>query len=225
MIRKEIDGTIKFYCGDTGGFEVENIPTDKNYFVFCEIRNRNGDPIDSQLMVESLEKDTVKFYIDDKLSDLLIVPFGRKFEPYSYGIKICDVNTYTEDTLNLLGLYGKPCRIIVYPKLVEGLGVVGEPCPVKNLPPYPCPPIRPIECDKDAKNKRYEKERLVTREELAAKLSKKVDEKDLVKISSEVAVLSKKLTNHIENIDIENLVTKKEFLEEKKQTIKFRICK
>ena len=36
-ITREIDGTLKMYQGDTGGFLYEDVPTDKNYFVFCQI--------------------------------------------------------------------------------------------------------------------------------------------------------------------------------------------
>ena len=132
-IQREIDGTLKLYSGDTGAFIVENIPTDKDYMVFCEIRNRNGQNIGHQLMVYSEYKSSVTFHIDEDLSNLLIVPFDRKFEPYSYGIKICDPETYSEDTVNLLGYFGLACRIIVYPKQVEGIGMVGNSAPFLEI--------------------------------------------------------------------------------------------
>lgn len=196
-IQRDIDGTLKLYQGDTGGFSYDGIPTDKNYFVFCEIRDRNGTPVGKQLMVESEGNPSVTFYIDDDLSDRLIVPFGRKFEPYSYGIKLCDPETYSEDTVNLLGLYGKACRIIVYPKQAEGLGVVGGRCPVPPPPPHPVPDIKPVPYGPH-KPQGYDLKRMVTREELARKLATKVDDTEFETLSADVVMLAQQLATHIE---------------------------
>lgn len=197
-ITREIDGTLKMYQGDTGAFIYDNVPTDKNYMVFCEIRNRNGQPVGTQLMVESEGSDTVTFYIDDVFSDKLIVPFGRKFEPYSYGIKICDPETYSEDTVNLLGIVGKACRIIVYPKQAEGIGVVGKNCPVPPSPPPP--PIKPIPYGPHV-HQGYDLRRMVTKEELARKLATKVSEEEFANLSADVVLLAQKLATHIEEAD------------------------
>lgn len=207
-IEREIDGTLKLYQGDTGAFNVGGIPTDKNYMVFCEIRNRNGSPVGQQLMVESEGKDTVSFYIDDVLSDLLIVPFSRKFEPYSYGIKLCDPETYSEDTVNLLGLFGNACRIIVYPKVAEGLGVVGNRGAVNPPPPKPVPDIQPVPYGPHPPQG-YNIKRMVTREELARKLATKVSEEEFENLSADVVLLAQKLATHIEEEDahIEEKVT------------------
>ncbi len=209
-ITKEIEGTLKMYQGDTGGFSYENVPTDKNYFVFCQIRNRNGDPVGNQLMVESNYSNIVDFFIDDTLSDLLVVPFGRSFEPYSYSIKICDANTYSEDTVNLLGIYGQPCRIIVYQKQAEGFGVIGNPGGIGKLPPNPCPPVRPI-AYQDHKPQEYNYKRMVTREELVEKLKTKVNQSEFETLSADVVLLAQRLSTHIEEEDviIEQKVTSK----------------
>ena len=241
-IIREIDGTLKMYQGDTGAFNYENVPTDKNYMVFCEIRNRNGQPVGPQLMVESEGSDTVTFYIDDVFSDKLIVPFGRKFEPYSYGIKICDPETYSEDTVNLLGIIGKACRIIVYPKQAEGIGVVGKNCPVPPSPPPP--PIKPIPYGPHG-HQGYDLRRMVTKEEFARKLATKVSEEEFENLSADVVLLAQKLATHIDEEDaridekvteaveqkvdviiddkLKDFVTQEEFNEEKGQTIKFRV--
>ena len=241
-ITREIDGTLKMYQGDTGAFNYENVPTDKNYMVFCEIRNRNGQPVGPQLMVESEGSDTVTFYIDDVFSDKLIVPFGRKFEPYSYGIKICDPETYSEDTVNLLGIIGKACRIIVYPKQAEGIGVVGKNCPVPPSPPPP--PIKPIPYGPHG-HQGYDLRRMVTKEEFARKLATKVSEEEFENLSADVVLLAQKLATHIDEEDaridekvteaveqkvdviiddkLKDFVTQEEFNEEKGQTIKFRV--
>ena len=197
-IIREIDGTLKMYQGDTGAFIYDNVPTDKNYMVFCEIRNRNGQPVGTQLMVESEGSDTVTFYIDDVFSDKLIVPFGRKFEPYSYGIKICDPETYSEDTVNLLGIIGKACRIIVYPKQAEGIGIVGKNCPVPPSPPPP--PIKPIPYGPHG-HQGYDLRRMVTKEEFARKLATKVSEEEFENLSADVVLLAQKLATHIEEED------------------------
>ena len=213
-IQREIDGTLKLVQGDTGGFEYDGIPTDKNYMVFCEIRNRNGTPVGKQLMVESEGNPSVTFYIDDDLSDRLIVPFGRKFEPYSYGIKLCDPETYSEDTVNLLGLFGKACRIIVYPKQAEGLGIVGGRGNVPPPPPHPVPDIKPVPYGPHG-HQGYDLRRMVTKEELARKLATKVSEEEFENLSADVVLLAQKLATHIEEEDahIEEKVT--EIVEEK----------
>ena len=62
------------------------------------------------------------FSLTADFTDLLKVPKGKNYAFYSYGIKICDIETKTEDTLIVEnGNYGDKNLIIVYPRKVMGI--------------------------------------------------------------------------------------------------------
>lgn len=121
-IIQEEDYTLKIIQGDTGTFEIDSIPTDKNYHVYCQVRDRNRRPVGTQLMEDSGGNDKVTFKVTTALSDRLRVPRCRTFEPYTYGIKIFDPETEEEITYQRNGEIGKAYRLIVYPKQAEGPG-------------------------------------------------------------------------------------------------------
>lgn len=126
----EPDLTMKIVQGDTGAFTIPNIPEDANYFVYFEIRDRNGRKVGKDLMVESLFRPRVTFFMDAALSDKLKVPVGHSFDIYYYGIKLCNPDTHAEETVTLSSNYGDRHRICVYPKQVEGFESSGYPNPV-----------------------------------------------------------------------------------------------
>ena len=210
----EPDFTLKIIQGDCGGFVVSDIPTDKNYHVYFQIRDRNNRPVGEQLMVESDGADFVEFYIDTELSDLLRVPFGRTFEPYTYGIKIYDPELEAEITSSLNGIFGKPNRLVVYPKQAEGpSGMFCNP----NIN------IRPI--DYKPHGPQREKEHFVTKTDMTRALSNKIDRSELEEISEDIeasVIESVKediqetietQTKQIVESEMENYVTKQEMEE------------
>ena len=72
--------------------------------------------------VASNKSDFVVFSLTADFTDLLKVPKGKSYAIYTYGIKVCDTETKTEDTLIIEGSnYGDKNLIIVYPRKVMGI--------------------------------------------------------------------------------------------------------
>lgn len=115
-------GTIIMYQGDSGEIVVSGVDTSKNYSVYFAIQDKNGNLVGKELMVSSNKCDTVVFALTADFTDLLIVPKGKAYALFSYGIKACDAETKTEDTLLVeKGSYGEKNLIIVYPRKVIGI--------------------------------------------------------------------------------------------------------
>lgn len=116
-------GNISLYQGDSGEIIITDLPIDKNYKVFFSIYNSKGKNIGPELSVYSYKKAEIVFFIPSSLTDLLAVTGDiNNTEEYYYGVKICDEQKGTEDTL-LLGNneIGTLNSIIVYPRKVKGL--------------------------------------------------------------------------------------------------------
>lgn len=116
------NGNITMIQGDSGTLSVSGIPTDKNYTVYFAIQDENRNSIGTELYVNTNRNSTVMFIITGVLTDLLKVKKGEETATYYYGIKLCDTEDNTEDTL-LLGnsSIGDRTSITVYPKKVEGI--------------------------------------------------------------------------------------------------------
>lgn len=116
------NGNITMIQGDSGTLSVSGIPTDKNYTVYFAIQDENRNSIGTELYVNTNRNSTVMFIITGVLTDLLKVKKGEETATYYYGIKLCDTEDNTEDTL-LLGNsnIGDRTSITVYPKKVEGI--------------------------------------------------------------------------------------------------------
>lgn len=116
------NGNITCVQGDSGTLSVSGIPTDKNYTVYFAIQDENRNSIGTELYVNTNRNSTVMFIITGVLTDLLKVKKGEETATYYYGIKLCDTEDNTEDTL-LLGnsSIGDRTSITVYPKKVEGI--------------------------------------------------------------------------------------------------------
>ncbi len=116
------EGIIVLYQGDSGNITISGLDTNKNYIVYFAIQDEKQNLIGNELHVASNKSDFVVFSLTADFTDLLIVPKGKSYAIYTYGIKVCDTETKTEDTLIIEGSnYGDKNLIIVYPRKVMGI--------------------------------------------------------------------------------------------------------
>ena len=115
-------GNITLYQGDSGEIVVSGLDTSKNYTVYLAILDEKGNLVGNELQVTSNKSDFVVFSLTADFTDLLKVSRGKNYALYTYGIKVCDTETKTEDTLIVEnGNYGDKNLIIVYPRKVMGI--------------------------------------------------------------------------------------------------------
>lgn len=115
------NGTITLYQGDSGEIAVSGLDETKNYVVYFAIQDKQRKPVGQELYVSANKTGSVSFFLTSDYTDLLTVPKGKAFETYTYGVKACDVEAETEDTLFVSnGNYGDVNSIIVYPRKVMG---------------------------------------------------------------------------------------------------------
>ena len=120
-ITKE-DGTIIARQGDSGQIYIEGLETDKNYKIFFGVYDKNRKPVGKEVPIYSYNASEVILEIPATVSDMWVVPKNEPYAELFYGIKVCDEETHTEDTLVLSGCeYDTENILIVYPKKVEGL--------------------------------------------------------------------------------------------------------
>lgn len=115
------NGTITLYQGDSGEVSVSGLDNTKNYSVYFAIQDKHRKTIGQELMVNANKTETVSFFLTPDYTDLLEVPKGQAYEVYTYGVKACEENSNTENTLFVAdSTYGDVSRIIVYPRKVMG---------------------------------------------------------------------------------------------------------
>ena len=116
------NGTITLYQGDSGEIVVSGLDNSKNYSVYFAILDEKGKLIGSELQTTTNKSDFVVFSLTPDFTDLLKVPKGKQYALYTYGIKVCDIEKHTEDTLIIENCnYGDKNLIIVYPRKVIGI--------------------------------------------------------------------------------------------------------
>ncbi len=121
-IKIDNNGTIILYQGDSGNIVVSGLDDSKNYTVYFAILDEKGNLVGNELQTTTNKSDFVVFSLTSDFTDLLKVPKGKSFALYSYGIKVCDIETKTEDTLIIENCnYGDKNLIIVYPRKVIGI--------------------------------------------------------------------------------------------------------
>ena len=121
-IKIDNNGAIILYQGDSGNIVVSGLDDSKNYIVYFAILDEKGNLVGNELQITTNKSDFVVFSLTSDFTDLLKVSKGKPFALYSYGIKVCDIETKTEDTLIVEnGDYGDKNLIIVYPRKVIGI--------------------------------------------------------------------------------------------------------
>ena len=116
------DGTISLYQGDSGEIVISGFDDKKNYTVCLAIQNSDRKIVGEELKVAVNALGSATFVLTPNYTDMLKVPNNKPFEIYYYGIKVCDLDNTTEDTLFICdSTYGDVNRMIVYPRKVVGV--------------------------------------------------------------------------------------------------------
>ena len=115
------DGNISMIQGDSGLITIRGLNPNKSFTVYFAVRDKNRNPVGSELYVNSNYNSYVVFQLTAAFTDLLTVKKDEPCAIYYYGLKICDENAQREDTL-IIGSndIGGVNTITVYPKKVEG---------------------------------------------------------------------------------------------------------
>lgn len=121
MIIIDKDGTIHLYQGDSGEIVVSGLDDSSKTTVYFAIQDIDRNPVGEELQVSVNNSDTVTFVLTSEFTELLEVPKNKPYQIYFYGIKVCDSDGLTEDTLFVDdGTYGDLNTIVVYPRKVKG---------------------------------------------------------------------------------------------------------
>ena len=116
------EGNISMVQGDSGMITVRGLNPNKNYTVYFAIRDERRNPIGEELSVENNYNSYVIFNLTGNYTDLLTVKKDEPYAVYYYGIKVCDEDAQTEDTLCIsTAELGGVNTITVFPKKVEGV--------------------------------------------------------------------------------------------------------
>jgi hypothetical protein len=121
------DGTIIARQGDSGDVYVEGLDTDKNYKVYFGVYDDKRKPVGNEVYIFSNKYADVVINIPAIVSDKWEVPKNEEYKEYYYGIKVCDEESRSEDTLVLDGCeYDTENILRVYPRKVKGLNAEEE---------------------------------------------------------------------------------------------------
>ncbi|MCM1004416.1 MAG: hypothetical protein NC408_08755 [Candidatus Gastranaerophilales bacterium] len=122
MILIDKDGTMYIYQGDSGEVVITGFDSDVKATVYFAIQDEDRNPVGEELQVAVNNSDTVTFILTSEFTNLLTVPKNKPYQMYYYGIKVCEKDGVSEDTLFVENsTYGDINPIIVYPKKVKGV--------------------------------------------------------------------------------------------------------
>lgn len=122
----QADGTIIARQGDSGKVYIDGVDTSKNYKVYFGVYDSKRKPVGDEVPVDSNCYAEVVIHIPPQVSDMWEVPKDDEYIDYYYGIKVCDEESNTEDTLILAGNEFDTENILrVYPKKVNGTTTKG----------------------------------------------------------------------------------------------------
>lgn len=125
--RFDDEGNMTTYKGDTILFDVNNVPTDLNYTVYFGVYDDNGNSIIPEQSVIANYNSTVTFEVKPYVTDMVIIPAGKKSVTYRYGIKACNFENQVEHTQTVDGVdVGEETKITFVRKQVEGITSWGD---------------------------------------------------------------------------------------------------
>ena len=115
------NGIISLYQGDSGEIIITGLDNSKTGEIYFAIQDKKRNLIGNEIKTIVSNSDSVSIYLTPDFTDLLKVPDNKPFETYFYGIKYCNIDSNTEDTLFVQNSsFGDLNQIIVYPKKVSG---------------------------------------------------------------------------------------------------------
>ena len=124
----EDNGRISSYVGDTILFNCNNVPTDLPYIVYFAAMYKDGtsafDPIQYMPYDGNVDVEVPSY-----ITDLVLIPDGKKYVDLIYSLKACNADNQVEHTLqiadnpvgteNILRMYRKQNEGIITVEPVE----------------------------------------------------------------------------------------------------------
>lgn len=115
------EGNMTTLVGDTILFDINNVPTDLDYTIFFRIYDSEENTIIPEVQIPANYNDTVTIEIPSIVTDMVIVPSGKKSVTYFYGIKACNLENQIEHTQTVDGVdLDQETKITFLRKRVEG---------------------------------------------------------------------------------------------------------
>ena len=112
---------IQMYQGDTLELEVNDLPSDQDYFAVLAVQDEERNPVGPEVVVSTNYYSTIVFTLEPSLTDLFTVSDDKKSQNYYYGIKLCSKSSGMKRTV-LLGKaqIGDLDVLTVFPRKVKG---------------------------------------------------------------------------------------------------------
>lgn len=120
------EGNITSLVGDTILFDINGVPTDMDYTIFFRVYDSNNNTIIPEAIIPANFNDTVTIEVKPYVTDMVIVPSGKKSVTYFYGIKACNFENQVEHTQTVDGVdLEQETKITFLRKRVEGFYYYG----------------------------------------------------------------------------------------------------
>lgn len=120
------EGNITTVVGDTILFDINDVPTDLNYSIYFRIYDENNNTVIPEVVIPANYNSTVTIEIKPYVTDMVIIPQGKKSRKLFYGIKACNAENQTEHTLSVDGVdLTQETTITFMRKRVEGYNEYG----------------------------------------------------------------------------------------------------
>lgn len=120
------EGNMTSLVGDTILFDINGVPTDLDYTIFFRVYDSNNNTIIPETIIPANYNDTVTIEVKPYVTDMVIVPSGKKSVTYFYGIKACNLENQVEHTQTVDGVdLEQETKITFLRKRVEGFYYYG----------------------------------------------------------------------------------------------------
>ncbi len=120
------EGNITSVVGDTILFDISGVPTDLDYTIFFRVYDKDNNTIIPEAIIPANYNDTVTIEVKPYVTDMVIVPSGKKSVTYFYGIKACNFENQVEHTQTVDNVdLEQETKITFLRKRVEGFYYYG----------------------------------------------------------------------------------------------------
>lgn len=95
------NGNMTTVVGDSIIFEVSGVPTDLDYTAFFRVYDKNNNTVIPEVSIPCDFNDTITVEVKPYITDMVVVPEGKKSVTHFYGIKACNFENQIEHTLTV----------------------------------------------------------------------------------------------------------------------------
>jgi hypothetical protein len=131
--RFDEEGNITTLVGDTILFDINDVPTDLDYTIFFRVYDNDNNAVIPEVVIPANFNSTVTIEVKPYVTDMVLVPSGKKSVKYFYGIKACNLENQVEHTQTVDGVdLNQETTITFLRKRVEGFYYYGTLYPWVN---------------------------------------------------------------------------------------------